>query len=650
MKKTLLIAMVAAPSLLWAQVPSSSMIIDKNANVVAEITETIDVQVPEVHTKGKQTIDKNKVKNYASVQLGTTFYDLQTNSSPGRRIVLHTDGTISAVWTSSPTDADGFPDRGAGYNYYNGTQWLSDRDDRIESNTRTGWPSLSVLEDGSEMIVAHESNTGGFAVSTNGAKGSTNFTTVDGILDDETILNTNRVPIWNRSVATNGKLHLICNYWSSEDNNVDVVTIDGVPSPTTYSRWDIAGDTADVFHSLLPGYDSSLYTSGGGDRYAIDAQGNTVAILMGGLGEPVSLWKSTDNGQNWTYTDVDNFAYKGVKGPAALLISGDTVMSNDGSLDVMIDAAGVVHAFWGVSSVLGNTNADGDTVIGFFPGQMRTLAHWKEGDIEPQMLGGGIDMDGDGELLYAEETWQNLTAEGSVPTGLNSATRTGATSIITMPSASIDQDGNIFVTYSAPVEGVTHFLDANFRDIHVMYSTNGGTDWSEPQNLTQSRDAECNFPNAAKMSNEFLHLIWQQDETPGTFLQNHSAAFGTHPNEINEINYAAIPVSDILNDVIGQNLVSVNEQTKDAEVFVVSQNQPNPFNGSSDVIIYLRDASPLTLTVTDILGNVINQGDLGMMNAGNHTVNIDGSELSSGIYFYTISSEFNSITKKMQVK
>ena len=268
-----------------------------------------------------------------------------------------------------------------------------------------------------------------------------------------------------------------------------------------------------------------------------------------------------------------------------------------------------------------------------------------------KIAGSAFDQDGDGLYNVNTETFQSLDANGNVPSGLLSAARTGATSLVTMPSASSDANGNLFVIYSAPVEGQVHFLNANFRDIFVSYSTDGGSSWSEPQNITQDGTVESNFPCAAKIANDFLHVIWQEDATPGTSLQNHSAAAGSHPNDIGTMNYAAVPVTDIINDVLGNDVkTSVGDLQRDADVFVVSQNQPNPFNGSSEVIIYLRDASPLTLTVTDMLGNVLNTGDLGTMGRGNHTVTIDGSNLSAGMYFYTISSSQNSVTKRMQVK
>ena len=218
-----------------------------------------------------------------------------------------------------------------------------------------------------------------------------------------------------------------------------------------------------------------------------------------------------------------------------------------------------------------------------------------------------------------------------------------------MPSASVDANGNLYVVYSAPTELDLHFLNANFRDILVSYSKDGGATWRGPQNLTQGRQMEDNFPCVAKASNDYLHLIWQQDLTPGTNLQNHSISAGTHPAEENKMMYAAIPISDILNDVIGQNTASAPNTSKKAEVFVVSQNQPNPFTETSDVIIYLREGGALSLTVTDILGNVVNQGNLGLLGAGNHTISIDAKGLTSGVYFYTLSTKDHSVTKKMQV-
>ncbi len=654
MKKTLLIVLLSAPILLLAQSGVKVLNVSNTNNTPVEKTIAIDPigsKPDQIQIKTTADAKTKKEQNFTGVELGKTFYDLQTNSSPGRRIVLHADGTISAVWTASPTDASGFPNRGTGYNYFDGTDWLTDRDTRIESTLRTGWPSIMTLEDGSDAIMAHESNTGGFALSKNGSAGSTSFTTSSSaILDDVSQVGINRVPIWNRSVATNGKIHTISNYWFSDANNVPLVTRNGVGSPTTYSRWNIAEDKAEVEHIILPGYDSTLYTSGGGDSYAIDARDSIIAILIGGFADPVSLWKSTNNGETWTYTDVDQLQYKGLAGAKAALAALDTFNSNDGSLDVIIDNEGVVHAYWGLCRALGSVSTTtGDTgYSGFLTSA--SLVHWKEGDTETQLIGGAVDRNGNGQLDFNSETFASLGEGSVVPNGLSSAARVGNTNLVTMPSASVDAEGNLFVIYSSPIEDQLHFLLANFRDIHVMYSTDGGDTWGDPQNITQNATLEDNFPCAAKMADDFLHLVYQEDETPGTFLQNHSPANGTHFNDLNTIKYAAVPTSDIMSDLLGNDVLTSVKEANQAKIFVVSQNQPNPFTGTSDVIIYLREGSDVTITVSDVLGNIVNEGNVGRLGAGNHTVTLDANGLTAGMYFYTLSTRDHSVTKKMQVK
>lgn len=645
MKKTLLSFAFSLPFLLFAQQPKELKVLNSKAeSIKISDLKAIDNETSGEQTPGRKSINlkTKKAKPYSYVKLADTYYDLQTNSSPGRRVLLHADGTVSAVWTMSGDDNSGWPNRGSGYNYYDGSQWQGAQIGRIEAITRTGWPSVFSLKNGKVGIMAHESNTGGFVFSTSDKGGA--WTSSSAILDDVSVPSVNRVPIWNRTASGNGYLHTISNYWASTAANVPVVIRDGVSSPMTYSRSSDEGATWDKEHIMLPGYDSSLYLTGGGDNYAIDVKDSVIAIVTGGLGEPVSLWKSTDNGDNFIYIDVDSFPYKGRTND---ILMPDTPDCNDGSLDVIIDNSNTVHVFFGGSAVLDTDNTDES--FSFFPGTAR-LMHWKEGDAAPRICGNTIDMDGDQALSVNRETYSSIDASGNVPAGLLSAARTGNTSLVTMPSAAIDGIGNMFVVYSAPIETSLHFLNANYRDILVSYSTDGGDSWFGPQNITQDRTTENNFPCVAKDANDFLHLVFQQDLLPGTHLQNHSPTSGTHPNDVNEIQYAAIPTAEILSNAIGQNTLGENKVEKDAKVFVVSQNQPNPFYGTSEVIIYLQSGSKVSLTVTDMFGKVVNQGDLGVLSAGNHQITLDANGLTSGMYFYTLSTEDHSVTKKMQVK
>jgi len=96
-----------------------------------------------------------------------------------------------------------------------------------------------------------------------------------------------------------------------------------------------------------------------------------------------------------------------------------------------------------------------------------------------------------------------------------------------------------------------------------------------------------------------------------------------------------------------QDLTSVTENQ--FEPLGLSQNVPNPFETNSTVAYTLNEPSPVAVEITDISGKTIQIYNQGIKTAGSHTVVIDGSQLSNGIYFYTLRAGSNTITKRMVV-
>lgn len=81
--------------------------------------------------------------------------------------------------------------------------------------------------------------------------------------------------------------------------------------------------------------------------------------------------------------------------------------------------------------------------------------------------------------------------------------------------------------------------------------------------------------------------------------------------------------------------------------FSLNQNYPNPFNPSTVISYQLPVTADVTLKIYDILGNevqiLVNQ----KQEAGKHEVKFDASNLTTGIYFYSINAGNFSQTKKM---
>lgn len=83
--------------------------------------------------------------------------------------------------------------------------------------------------------------------------------------------------------------------------------------------------------------------------------------------------------------------------------------------------------------------------------------------------------------------------------------------------------------------------------------------------------------------------------------------------------------------------------------FALKQNYPNPFNPVTQIAFDLPQASRVELSVYNVLGQKVVTLIDGQMEPGSHVVEWDGSNNSSGVYFYRISADSFTATKKMMM-
>ena len=81
--------------------------------------------------------------------------------------------------------------------------------------------------------------------------------------------------------------------------------------------------------------------------------------------------------------------------------------------------------------------------------------------------------------------------------------------------------------------------------------------------------------------------------------------------------------------------------------FAVEQNSPNPANPSTTISFTLPEAGNVTVDVFNVAGQKVDTLVNDFMDSGRHSVVWDGSNLSTGVYFYTITSGEFSKTMKM---
>ena len=83
------------------------------------------------------------------------------------------------------------------------------------------------------------------------------------------------------------------------------------------------------------------------------------------------------------------------------------------------------------------------------------------------------------------------------------------------------------------------------------------------------------------------------------------------------------------------------------EKFNLEQNYPNPFNPTTKISFSISSSEFVSLKVYDILGNEVVKLFNEFTQPGNYEIQFNASGLSSGVYFYQISTENFIETKKM---
>ncbi len=83
--------------------------------------------------------------------------------------------------------------------------------------------------------------------------------------------------------------------------------------------------------------------------------------------------------------------------------------------------------------------------------------------------------------------------------------------------------------------------------------------------------------------------------------------------------------------------------------FGLSQNYPNPFNAATAISFSLPHTENVLLQVYNELGSKVEDVAFGIMDAGDHTFNFDGTNLTEGLYYYRLIADGIAQTKQMTV-
>ncbi len=548
-----------------------------------------------------EIIELNGTVNFAPVQVGNlifevhnimdraTGYDMQSNASTQQVWVdLNNPEHLHAHFTNSQQSA-GWTDRNCLYfgSTDAGVSWFELG--QVPSTGRAGFPVAYGNSQGSAVLLNHNNFFSGFTrttVSIDNSPFEYNFTNYDpGDLGDG--------PVWPR-VIVDQQDNVVFATSGAPDATLHINTLN--TSTGLFTGWQNVDGAAEVEM-----YDLSISDNGKIGLAFVGATPNDGDVYY---------QESIDGGLIWATPEK--------------IWDADTPVGSD---SVWGHLRGISINYYGeepcVTFELGWV-----TTTGFYPGLPSEIRFWS------QNVNGGIP------IVIADSS--------DIPFYQNSSGVDDVQFSLSRPVIGRADNGYLFVAFNGTTGD--YWPGASFSDSTAYfagfftYSTDGGNTWTDPEKFTPvSPLRDWRYPSIAEVTPVTaveddlirLHIVMQGDSIPGSTVN----AGGTGmPVGVTAQYYhfsSEFPI------------VGVDEIEVVVDEFKLEQNYPNPFNPSTIIQYSIPTSSFVQLTIYDVLGNeaatLVNEEKP----AGTYEVNFSAEDLSSGIYFYQLSSGSFLSTKKM---
>jgi hypothetical protein len=204
---------------------------------------------------------------------------------------------------------------------------------------------------------------------------------------------------------------------------------------------------------------------------------------------------------------------------------------------------------------------------------------------------------------------------------------------------SIDGNDNIFISSSNPTPGYLSGEGYLYRHIVANSSFDGGMTWNGAIDLNDDFQfifSECAFPAMAPVVDNTIYFLFQEDIYPGT---------AEWPNEQpeaveNQMFMMSVPKSVFVG--IEENETSLN--------FELSDIYPNPANSIAQFNVRLEDHAGVQLNLLNVVGQTVKTMNYGQLNAGDHKLRVEVSELPAGLYYCNVSVDGQSATRKLVIQ
>ena len=622
------------------------------AKIVADDNSAVQSEVAgPVSPRSLEGIKVSKVKVVAGTPLiiGTTDYDVSYNSGSSQVLRVDRNGKIhftfmERFYTLAAPDNR----RAQKYVYINGTT-LTSGYLAPKATIATGFGGVDAFSVGDAagfaVLCGHTGSTPPLAAVDGGA-GSASFTkqnigtkTAD---DPEVLVDNARQTIW---ITTTGAFdaafpsgrgrYAVLKSTDYGSTFVDVDTNLIWSTKTTLPQKGFQIGTLDIPMLVAPNGNLALIVTLRDASYT-SASGNTNKSYLPPLGTGVvdsvsriGYFLSTNSGSSWTWNNI------GLTGQTVVVGVGDTIyplFANFGQFSGSFDGNSKLHVLVNGYSYAPVKWTGPNAPYLATSHQMlywnSITSQWKR--ISDKAL--ACPLVTDTTSIYDYTSYSATTR------------RNGNSYGFCWPTISVDTLSNmVFAAWTQPrVNATKTGFDTLWNgyihyDIYYTVSQNSGAAWGTATKLAGTEEglfpyASRNITTAGAVKS--AHLVYECDTVGGS-----QTASATATQQINWY-YQKIDLP----------LTGVDNNTNRPETFTLDQNFPNPFNPATTFRFTLPLASTVKLSIFNILGQevatVVNNTALA---AGEHTYNFDAEYLTSGVYFYRLTADKFTSTKKMML-
>lgn len=207
-------------------------------------------------------------------------------------------------------------------------------------------------------------------------------------------------------------------------------------------------------------------------------------------------------------------------------------------------------------------------------------------------------------------------------------------------SLGVDEFNNLFCIWTG--YDSTDKSDDNYcnGDIYMAFSSDNGLTWSDHENLTNSHTPNCATGNCdsdswatiAEKVTDYLNITYVEDKDAGI------AVFWQGDSTLNFIRYLEVPKPIIS---------GLENETMIPDKFISLSCHPNPFNAQAAIEFTMTTPGNVDLTIYDITGAEVETFKRSGLEAGRHSIIWDAKDAASGVYFAKMRAGSKSKSVKM---